>query len=145
MTYPHLYCLGSMRRLSHRRSRVQETYRRRIGDQEFIWTFPENPKTPDLLSSCKVSPGLLISCDHCRKWKPRRHKSHPYVTKRLPNPHSFLRGRQVRSRSMDDEFDRLHAYWRACNYLAVGMIYLRDNPLLREPLTTQHIKHRLLG
>lgn len=44
-----------------------------------------------------------------------------------------------------DELRRLHAWWRACNYLAVGMIYLRDNPLLREPLTVEHIKHRLLG
>jgi xylulose-5-phosphate/fructose-6-phosphate phosphoketolase len=43
------------------------------------------------------------------------------------------------------ELQRMHAYWRACNYLAVGMIYLRDNPLLAEPLTTAHVKHRLLG
>ena len=40
---------------------------------------------------------------------------------------------------------RIHAWWRACNYLAVGMIYLCDNPLLREPLTVHHVKHRLLG
>src|SRR6476646_4399658 len=44
-----------------------------------------------------------------------------------------------------DELRKLHAWWRACNYLAVGMIYLRDNPLLREPLTVEHVKHRLLG
>ena len=44
-----------------------------------------------------------------------------------------------------DELDKLHAYWRACNYLAVGMIYLRDNPLLKEPLKPEHIKQRLLG
>ena len=43
------------------------------------------------------------------------------------------------------ELDQLHAYWRASNYLAAGMIYLRDNPLLREPLTPEHIKQRLLG
>ena len=43
------------------------------------------------------------------------------------------------------ELDLMHAYWRACNYLAVGMIYLRGNPLLREPLTIDHVKHRLLG
>jgi xylulose-5-phosphate/fructose-6-phosphate phosphoketolase len=43
------------------------------------------------------------------------------------------------------ELALLHAYWRACNYLAVGMIYLQDNPLLQEPLTTAHVKHRLLG
>lgn len=43
------------------------------------------------------------------------------------------------------EIDRMNAYWRACNYLAAGMIYLRDNPLLREPLRPEHIKQRLLG
>ncbi|MET0984366.1 MAG: hypothetical protein ABW034_03060, partial [Steroidobacteraceae bacterium] len=32
------------------------------------------------------------------------------------------------------ELSRIDAWWRACNYLAVGMIYLQDNPLLREPL-----------
>lgn len=39
----------------------------------------------------------------------------------------------------------LDAYWRAANYLSVGQIYLLDNPLLREPLTLDHIKPRLLG
>jgi len=44
-----------------------------------------------------------------------------------------------------EELRKIHAYWRACNYLAVGMIYLRDNPLLKEPLKAEHIKQRLLG
>lgn len=44
-----------------------------------------------------------------------------------------------------EELRRLHAFWRASNYLAVGMIYLRDNALLQEPLQPEHIKHRLLG
>ncbi|MGZ4998750.1 MAG: phosphoketolase family protein [Methylomonas sp.] len=44
-----------------------------------------------------------------------------------------------------DELSRIHAYWRACNYLAAGMIYLRDNPLLKEALRPEHIKNRLLG
>src|SRR5580765_1384870 len=44
-----------------------------------------------------------------------------------------------------DELRRMNAYWRACNYLSVGMIYLRANPLLREPLKPEHIKNRLLG
>ena len=39
----------------------------------------------------------------------------------------------------------INAYWRACNYLAVGMIYLWDNPLLKVPLKPEHIKNRLLG
>ena len=45
----------------------------------------------------------------------------------------------------DDELHRLDRYWRAANYLSVGQIYLLDNPLLREPLTLEHIKPRLLG
>ena len=44
-----------------------------------------------------------------------------------------------------EELRKIHAYWRACNYLAVGMIYLEENPLLREPLQKEHIKRRLLG
>jgi xylulose-5-phosphate/fructose-6-phosphate phosphoketolase len=43
------------------------------------------------------------------------------------------------------ELEGLDAYWRASNYLAVGQIYLLDNPLLREPLQAEHIKPRLLG
>ena len=39
----------------------------------------------------------------------------------------------------------MDAYWRACNYLCVGMLYLLKNPLLREPLKAEHIKNRLLG
>ncbi|MEQ8262409.1 phosphoketolase family protein [Pseudohaliea sp.] len=44
-----------------------------------------------------------------------------------------------------EDVEALDAYWRACNYLAAGMIYLQDNPLLREPLREEHIKRRLLG
>ncbi len=43
------------------------------------------------------------------------------------------------------ELGQIDAYWRACNYLAAGMIYLQDNPLLRKPLRPAHIKNRLLG
>ncbi|MGF1524337.1 MAG: phosphoketolase [Leptolyngbyaceae cyanobacterium] len=45
----------------------------------------------------------------------------------------------------ESELNHIDAYWRACNYLAIGMIYLRDNPLLKEPLKAEHVKHRLLG
>lgn len=45
----------------------------------------------------------------------------------------------------DDELRRMDAYWRAANYLSVGQIYLRDNPLLRRPLTREDVKTRLLG
>jgi xylulose-5-phosphate/fructose-6-phosphate phosphoketolase len=44
-----------------------------------------------------------------------------------------------------DELRRMHAYWRAANYLSVGQIYLQDNPLLAEPLRPEHVKPRLLG
>lgn len=44
-----------------------------------------------------------------------------------------------------DELEKIHAYWSACNYLAAGMIYLRDNPLLKQPLKAEHVKSRLLG
>jgi xylulose-5-phosphate/fructose-6-phosphate phosphoketolase len=44
-----------------------------------------------------------------------------------------------------EELHTIDAYWRACNYLAAGMIYLRGNPLLREPLQPEHVKLRLLG
>ena len=45
----------------------------------------------------------------------------------------------------DTEIARLDTWWRACNYLAAGMIYLQGNPLLKEPLAAAHIKPRLLG
>jgi len=45
----------------------------------------------------------------------------------------------------DGELRLIDGWWRACNYLSVGMIYLKDNPLLQEPLRSEHIKHRLLG
>ena len=45
----------------------------------------------------------------------------------------------------DEQLVGLDAYWRASNYLAVGQIYLKDNPLLHQPLTLAHIKPRLLG
>jgi phosphoketolase len=44
-----------------------------------------------------------------------------------------------------DDLARVDAFWRACNYIALGMIYLRENPLLREPLAPEHLKSRLLG
>ena len=45
----------------------------------------------------------------------------------------------------DAERSLIDAYWRAANYLSVGQIYLYDNPLLKEPLSKEHIKPRLLG
>src|SRR3982751_159129 len=44
-----------------------------------------------------------------------------------------------------EALQKIDAYWRACNYLSLGMIYLQDNPLLKEPLKPEHVKNRLLG
>src|SRR5579862_1478007 len=44
-----------------------------------------------------------------------------------------------------EELERMNAYWRAANYLSVGQIYLKDNPLLERPLTLDDVKPRLLG
>jgi xylulose-5-phosphate/fructose-6-phosphate phosphoketolase len=49
------------------------------------------------------------------------------------------------SRPSDELLAKIDAYWRAANYLSVGQIYLLANPLLREPLTLEHVKPRLLG
>ncbi|MDP9885733.1 xylulose-5-phosphate/fructose-6-phosphate phosphoketolase [Sinomonas atrocyanea] len=45
----------------------------------------------------------------------------------------------------DERLEDLHRWWRAANYLSVGQIYLRDNPILRGPLESAHVKARLLG
>jgi xylulose-5-phosphate/fructose-6-phosphate phosphoketolase len=44
-----------------------------------------------------------------------------------------------------EQLNKIHAYWRAANYLSVGQIYLFDNPLLKQPLELKHVKPRLLG
>src|SRR5437764_8384083 len=44
-----------------------------------------------------------------------------------------------------EELRNTETYWRACNYLILGMIYLQENPLLEEPLRPEHMKNRLLG
>jgi xylulose-5-phosphate/fructose-6-phosphate phosphoketolase len=45
----------------------------------------------------------------------------------------------------EDLLNKMNAYWRAANYLSVGQIYLRDNPLLKKPLIPEHVKPRLVG
>jgi xylulose-5-phosphate/fructose-6-phosphate phosphoketolase len=44
-----------------------------------------------------------------------------------------------------EELDKIEAYWQASLYLCLGMLYLQDNPLLREPLKIEHVKPRMLG
>ncbi len=52
---------------------------------------------------------------------------------------------RVKETLTSEELQLMNAYWRAANYLSVGQIYLYDNPLLKETLTLDHIKPRLLG
>jgi xylulose-5-phosphate/fructose-6-phosphate phosphoketolase len=49
------------------------------------------------------------------------------------------------SRTEEQELQEIDAWWRAANYLSLGMLYLKDNPLLTSPLSTDHLKKRLLG
>src|SRR6185437_11823803 len=59
---------------------------------------------------------------------------------------TVITGSQVQQQPLAPEMlHKMDAYWRAANYLSVGQIYLRDNPLLREPLSPEHIKRLLLG
>ena len=49
------------------------------------------------------------------------------------------------SRTEEQELQDMDAWWRAANYLSLGMLYLKENPLLRTPLSPEHLKKRLLG
>ncbi len=74
----------------------------------------------------------------------------PVVEAEVPSTLSLSAYGQARSTIQGsplsaDELRKIDAYWRACRYLALGMIYLLDNPLLKEPLKPEHIKNRLLG
>src|SRR5579885_1808271 len=61
------------------------------------------------------------------------------------SPYSSTRSTITTKPLTAEELRKTEIYWRACNYLSLGMIYLQDNPLLREPLKPGHIKNRLLG
>jgi xylulose-5-phosphate/fructose-6-phosphate phosphoketolase len=68
-------------------------------------------------------------------------KDEPVGTRAFGPARSTISGAPLSPESLA----RTDGFWRACNYLAAGMIYLRDNPLLRQPLKPEHIKKRLLG
>jgi Phosphoketolase len=64
----------------------------------------------------------------------------------MPNVETLAEVPKTSSKALSSEQLRaMHAYWRAANYLTVGQIYLKDNPLLERPLTRDDIKPRLLG
>ncbi len=61
------------------------------------------------------------------------------------SPYSPTRSTVTEQPLSAEELRKTETYWHACNYLSLGMIYLRENPLLDEPLQPEHIKNRLLG
>ena len=61
------------------------------------------------------------------------------------SPYAPTRSTVMETPLSAEELRKTEAYWRACNYLSLGMIYLQDNPLLTVPLRPEHIKSRLLG
>ena len=64
----------------------------------------------------------------------------------MPNLQAIEESTKASSKPLSEEqLRKMHAYWRAANYLTVGQIYLKDNPLLEQPLTRDDIKPRLLG
>ena len=63
----------------------------------------------------------------------------------MPSATAYAQAAETLQTLSANELQKVHAYWRAANYLSVGQIYLYDNPLLREPLRLKHIKPRLLG
>src|SRR5215813_11702950 len=84
-------------------------------------------------------------CDGLDRPSPRKEQS--VMTRMKPQTEATpTRGDVVTTeRVTSDELRKIDAYWRACTYLAAGMIYLRSNPLLRTSLKAEHIKQRLLG
>jgi xylulose-5-phosphate/fructose-6-phosphate phosphoketolase len=60
-------------------------------------------------------------------------------------PTGFAKSYESKQPLSEEELRKMHAYWRAANYLSVGQIYLYANPLLHESLKFEHIKPRLLG
>ncbi len=72
----------------------------------------------------------------------RHEKEEISMNQKVQDTPRVLSGENVLS---EQELHGIDAYWRACNYLSLGMLYLRDNPLLREPLRVEHLKQRLLG
>ena len=75
----------------------------------------------------------------------RTHEIERYARPAAGQPEAQKTNDARRNPLSDKELELMNAYWRACNYLSVGMIYLKDNPLLKEPLKTEDVKYRLLG
>ena len=69
----------------------------------------------------------------------------PTLTREPPSRTAGTSNPDKRKTLGSDELRKMDAYWRAANYVSVGQIYLYDNPLLREPLTLDHVKPLVVG
>lgn len=56
-----------------------------------------------------------------------------------------IQSRGEKEEQTEELLKKMDAYWRAANYLSVGQLYLLDNPLLREPLTMEQVKKKIVG
>src|SRR5579884_91004 len=84
-----------------------------------------------------ASDRLRPGCDSCG----RGYRSGEFTVPKTQGQ----RGDAMEAPLSSDLLRKMHAYWRAANYLSVGQIYLLNNPLLRQPLKLSDIKPRLLG
>src|SRR4030043_2480804 len=110
------------------------------------------PFRSDTTRTRPTSPG-----PRCRSFS-RRYSGNRTLTARGQAPRAGPSNQRLRVRKTKDlrrspmkkplspeMLRKMHAYWRAANYLSVGQIYLYDNPLMKKPLKKQHVKPRLLG
>src|SRR5262249_13198900 len=100
--------------------------------------------TPTTWSGTPQSPAVRRHATRCTTTDTR-----PALARRRASSHvSMLFNRQQEGNMgslSDKDLALIDAYWRAANYLSIGQIYLYDNPLLKKPLTREHVKPRLLG
>src|SRR5271170_7910167 len=90
-----------------------------------------------------MTPSPVLNRGHQKERKPMRNDTN--VIDRTSTATADGAKQRAANPLSPEELRKMDAYWRACKYLAAGMIYLRSNPLLREPLKLEQIKQRLLG
>ena len=73
--------------------------------------------------------------------RPAKIKESPNLLSAYGKARATIQGAPLRP----EELRKIDAFWSACKYLALGMLYLLDNPLLKDQLKPEHIKNRLLG
>src|SRR5215472_10005359 len=88
---------------------------------------------------------VLVRCDRHLESPPLEGPMHSTTEARSISAYGPARSTVQGTPLEPEELQRMQAYWHATLFLSAGMIYLRDNPLLQEPLKADHVKRRLLG